>query len=752
MYAILPVVVGAILVFLTTLISTRATEASFFDLMYGVVGDKKLNGHTFKDILVAMGIPPENIEPVELKEAKGLERLQMLIIPQDAKLADGNSIVDFVSNGGICWIMHQSGEELHLQMFPPALRSSGCRLRYVDAGVGMEYVGPWIVDKHHPIFHKPNYLNESHFVQWEVKMDGQTYNTTALEVITPTSGWDVICKFQDHTINDAALVTEQKYGQGRYLWMQMLSPQFVWKDENSVAKSCWNLLLENILTYFADLHEGKAASIEIIVWPHTTKAGDNVLLQVKADEPSKTLVEANVEIEKPDGSKEIINLPKWSDWDDQFMIGYTPHPAYVPEQRGSYFCKAVAKFDDGSIAQAHALFKVSKGWTPYRFVTHIHPGYKPIYEDAWKGNYASVGLLRGAAIRMGIDAIFLVDLPWGNWLPGFREIIGGDGIDDGLCRFFYGVEFHYNAMPPEHDANTRHGGHHVCAYGVSNLLAHDVMGLFDPRDAKAVWEHGGIIIAAHPESCDWYTECDVDFDGVEIRLAGKEVWDAQLQKGKRITSLIGIDDSYANLVNKSQWSIAWVDGPLTEHKLIQAIKEQRVISSHNIDYVWFDIGGVPVGGMVWAVDTVPIHVEVKDGAPITRIDVISEGKILRQKVVNQKEVRYEEELKVDADTYYRVEVDGNGWAITNPIWIKKTDGPDGCWYGATMSKVAETSWDGKIWNIKLEAPDGGKFIVHLPQRLDIKVDDTISDCDWDETRKLASISLLRGGHTISIEW
>ena len=747
----------------------RAAESPFFDLMYGVVGDKKLNGYTFKDVLVAMGIPPENVEIVELKEAKDLGNFQVLIIPQGAEVADGSKIVEFVSNGGICWIMHQCGEELNLQIFPPALSSSGCKLRYVNISksIGyksMEYIGPWMIDKHHPIFHKPNYLDESYFVKWEIDIEDETHNTTAFEVITPTSGWDVICKFQDHTINDGALVTENRYNKGRYLWTQILSPQLVWKDKNSIAKNCWNLLLENLLTYFADLHEGKAAKIEMIVWPQTAKAGDNFLIEVMAKEPSKKLVEVNVEIEKPDGSKETINLPKWHQWENQFMIGYTPHPAYVPNQRGSFILKAVAKFDDGSIAQDHALFKVSKGWTPYRFVTHIHPGYKPIYEDAWPGNYASVGLLRGAAIRMGLDAIFLVDLPWGNYLPGLRKIMGGDDIDDGLCRFFCGAEFHYNAMPPEHDATTRHGGHHVCAYGVPNLPAHDVMGLFDPRDAETIWEQGGIIIAAHPASCDWYTRYDFDFDGVELRghhsqgdnvettSTSTEIWDAQLQKGKRITSLIGIDDSYPNLVKKLQWSIAWLDGPLTEHNLIQAIKEQRVISSHKIDYVWFDIGGVPVGGTVWAVDNVPIHFEVKGDVLIDQIEVISEGKVISKNLVKKNEAKYEEWLKVDADTYYRVEVQGEGWALTNPIWIKKIEGPDGCWYGATMSSLVETSWDNKIWKIKLEAPDKGKFIVHLPNRLNIKVNDTLFDYDWDETKKLAFINLLRGAHTISIEW
>jgi len=747
---------------LLPLMFTRSAQNSFGDLMYGVVGDKKLNGYTFKDILVAMGIPPENIEIVELKA--DLEKLQVLIISQNAEVTDGGKIVDFVSNGGICWIMYQGGEMLNLQLFPPDLRSSNCQVRYVDVGGSMEYVGPWIISKHHSIFHKPNYLDERNFVQWDVKMGDETYKTTALEVITPTAGWDVICKFQDHTINDGALVTEKKYNKGRYLWTQILSPQLVWEAENSIAKNCWSLLLENLLTYFADLHAGRTAEIEMIAWPQTAKAGDNVLLQVMGNEPSKKLVGVNVEIEKPDGSTETINLPKWSGWENQFVIGYTPHPAYVPEQRGSYFCKAVAKFDDGSIGQDHALFKVSKGWTPYRFVTHVHPGYRPIYEDAWRGNYASVGLLKGAAIRMEIDAVFLVDLPWGNCLTGFRKIIGSDDVDDSFCRFFYGVEFHYNAMPPEHDADTRHGGHHVCAYGVSALLAHDVMGLFDTRDAKTVWEHGGIIIAAHPESCDWYTKYDIDFDGVELRghhsqedngattSASAKIWDAQLQNGKRITSLIGIDDSYSHLVNKLQWSVAWLDGALTEHNLIQAIKEQRVISAHKLDYVWFDIGGIPVGGTVWVADTVPIHVEVRDNATVTCIDVISEGRVIRQKIVNHEEVKYEEDLQIASDTYYRVEVYGDGWAITNPIWIKKIDAPDRCWYGLTISSVTQTSWDNKIWRINLEVPDVAKFIVHLPNRLNIKVDDTILDYDWDEAKKLASISLLRGAHTISIEW
>ena len=76
--------------------------------------------------------------------------------------------------------------------------------------------------------------------------------------------------------------------------------------------------------------------------------------------------------------------------------------------------------------------------------------------------------------------------------------------------------------------------------------------------------------------------------------ASAKTWDAQLEIGTRITSLIGIDDSYANLINNLQRSVAWLDGPLTEHNLIPAIKGQRVISAHKLDYVWFDIGGVPV--------------------------------------------------------------------------------------------------------------------------------------------------------------
>jgi hypothetical protein len=161
---------------------------------------------------------------------------------------------------------------------------------------------------------------------------------------------------------------------------------------------------------------------------------------------------------------------------------------------------------------------------------------------------------------------------------------------------------------------------------------------------------------------------------------------------------------------------------------------------------------VPVGGTVWVVDSVPLQVDVRDSGNIGRIDVISDGEVVASSVVNKKETRYTQWLAVDSDTYYRAEIYGEGWAVTNPIWVKKIDGPAGCWYGATMCSVAETSWDGQIWKIKLEAPDTGEFVVHLPKRLNIRVDGEIFAYDWDEARALASVSLQRGGHAISIEW
>ncbi len=145
----------------------------------------------------------------------------------------GEKVKDFVHKGGICWIMHQN-EAASLDWLPCDLSEIKLENRYIATPSGaMEYVGPWIVNRHHPLWNKPNYVDEGRFVLWDVKINGKRYRTAATHVILQ-KGWEVLARFVDHEIkpeNEAAIVMQAPYGRGMFFWTQIFSPQVVWKPK-----------------------------------------------------------------------------------------------------------------------------------------------------------------------------------------------------------------------------------------------------------------------------------------------------------------------------------------------------------------------------------------------------------------------------------------------------------------------------------------------------------------------------------------
>ncbi len=144
---------------------------------------------------------------------------------------NAEAIQDFVKDGGIVWEPTQADQnEANVDWLPPELSCVRSDLDSPDFS---------ILAADHPLFNKPNRMNEDSFKDW-----GHQNWPTVWEVITSQKGFDVLMD----SLGDPVIM-EAIYGEGKFLMMAIAPDKYhiVGNDDNT--KDMAKLFMENLLNY-----------------------------------------------------------------------------------------------------------------------------------------------------------------------------------------------------------------------------------------------------------------------------------------------------------------------------------------------------------------------------------------------------------------------------------------------------------------------------------------------------------------------
>lgn len=635
-------------------------------------------------ILRDFGVPDNHI--IVLNKGKPTDKinlypLDVLIVSQDivshSKILQLNAhaIHDYVKEGGILWIMHQPAFNWETT-WPPLSPFANVHLvdKYVDreytSEIGYkEYVGPWITQKTHPLWNKPNYLDEGNFVFWDVNVDGKSYQTAATSIVVVEKGWHIIARFSDDKIFDkGALVLETKNGKGLYFWTQIFSPHAVW-HKKCFEKMSWQLFLENILTYFKDFKENRILEVKVSSNPWSLVAGNQVRLTVRT-RVKETLSKITAVVKNPDGLQRNILAAK---------RGKNTYQAkYRPSLQGEYQVKVCIKTKSGKEGTGHTFFKVTRGWTPYRFLTHVH---------TLEWSEASPGLIYGACRRLGIDGVILSQVRQRALSP--KDILL---VDNPRVRFFFGMEFHSYRIPFQHFL-----AFNLPKDAISKMLDTYKSDVYNPAWLKWVHDKSGIAVVAHPDDDTFWM--DQNFDGIEFERTERKNWDKKLKEGKFLFGVPTADNQGVQMIKANGVGIVWIkDKPFTLKTLIDACRNGRIVKvgtwpfplrATKYNYFWFDING-QTGRIIFSKNSVvKLHIKAKSMTPIDRLKVIRDGNVIRNIKLDKSAINITIPQRVTTNTYFRVEIhppEDCGWQaphrsgksqmwrniwFTNPIFIKR---------------------------------------------------------------------------------
>jgi len=734
---------------------------------------KPFKSPSFKQVLYECGMASEYVAEVKGLSDVDFDNCDVLVIPQGMvsmwgiSSEDARRIRDFVAEGGICWIVHQFAQGWNPDWLPPHLSDVKLMNRYVPMPVfsDMEYVGPWIIERDHPIWHKPNYLDEGHFTFWKIWDKWWKWRTTATSVVWRQKGWKVIAKFADPAVRveeDGALVMQAEHGRGLYFWTQMFSPRLVWEKEG-FEKRTWRLFLENILTFFEDHKGGKLLSLKVEVHPWSLRAGEEVKIRVELGRKARRV---KMEVNSPEGREEIQVQRE----DNRIYLG-----AYEPKAGGEHSVEITAWAEDRATATNHAFFKVTEGWTPYRFLTHTHCLHEWCPE--------SPGLIFGACRRLGIDAVVTAMVERDNYRPEDLAL-----VDNPRTRFFFGEEFHPNhrytpeeGCPPENPGCNRH----FVTFGTEAFR--DYGDLYDREDLEWVHQQGGLAIVAHPYMDRWWMK--EPFDAIAFDVTDVRDWDEKLRKGEFIPGVSGRENQGIwRLLNYGP-NIAWMDEPLSQKSLFKAIVEGRVtkIEGGPGSFLWFDVEGQVVGGKVYAADRVELHLKLRSlpipledwvaqhlklkSCPNKLVEVVKGGRLWRRMELERETLEVRLEDRVDEDTYYRVQLRDEEDppyrvpSLTNPIFVEKVAGPSGgCFWTKSeggprfdpekgrwipvRTEVRNATYDGRCWKIDLYEPARGMLYAKVPFEGRVELDGMPVGCV--PAGMMEAIRIGKGEHRVEI--
>ncbi|MCD6220065.1 metallophosphoesterase [Candidatus Calescamantes bacterium] len=757
---------------------------SWRDLNLGLV-DRESNGCTMRKVLVDFGIPKGRIRDINLGNKNwNLDGIDVLVLADGVvKGQDGiwqntswiESIQKFVKNGGICWITSQNDKTWSSNWLPDSLQGVRLEHQYGLRCVcrkAPHYVCPWIIKRHHPVFNYPNYLDERDFSFWAPTVDGVPLFTTALSALTIAQGWDVLARYADPRCDEGALILQAPEGEGLYFWTQIFSPQIIWNQPNRRYRQTWEKLLENILTYFVSLKRNEIYSIQSEPEPWSVLAGESLTIKTIVESRLK-VKQVSAEVHSPDGQVMKLKLTpvKKGVWNGKF----------TPRARGEYFVQITVSFSNGAKGYDHFFFKVTKGWTPYRFVEHIH------MRDADGWGTQDAGALFGGARYLGYDVILSCCISKRVWERSDQYI-----ANNPACLFIPGEELHFR-LYERSGKRSKHFGEDIRAINIPYYMKFGK--IYEDEADKKVAEYleqihstGGFTDA---NSIFWNRR-GLKIDATYDFPAMYKFW----RKGQRIWTIAPIDcHGIITFITRRKWNIIWLDKPLNISNFMEALKEGRFVATSKIDTVWIDIGRQPMGGTVYAVDRVPIHFYVDAGEPskgigiirwpagppkghpitghlepedklyyryneqayvippegprkIQEVKLIKNGSVIKTIRPQTKIVEETIEDYIDGDTFYCVDVHSNdGWAHTNPIFVKQVQGPSGAWLW-TKGEIEKIQYDAQTrrWKIILSKGDD----IHFSSLgiSSVKVDGKENQFHYDSDTNVGKISVSAGRHKI----
>ncbi len=764
---------------------------SLGELRFGIV-DSEANGCTMRQVLADFGVAAGNI--VEADLSKPLKEINVLVLADgvvgrdDAITSSAKKIQEFVRQGGICWILSQKHDAWTSKWLPERLKNLKLTHQYGLRCVGSKaphYLCPWLVERHHAVFNHPNHLDESDFSFWALTVDNVPCFTSAFSAITSVSGWDVLGRYADPSCADGALILQAPDGKGLYLWTQIFSPQIVWQQPNKRLRQTWEKLLENVLTYFVSLRRGEVCRIESQPRPWSVLAGENVAIETTVESPL-TVEKADAEVRSPDGKLTKVTLTAGK---DGLLKGN-----FTPQQRGEHFVRITVCFRGGAVAHDHFAFKVTKGWTAYYSIAHIH------MRDCNGWGTQCPGTLFGGARYLGYDVIQLAAIrDDGRW-DEMRM------ADNPACRFVPGSELHYRIYKRSGQRG-EHFWEDIRAVGISKFIPYPHRIYEDEAQqvvAKLVEQintQGGLVYG----NSDFWAKRGLPINGVENAVDEVEYSHPDLspfwEKQHRVWVTSAIDcHGIVTLLTRRNWNVVWLDKPLTTANFLAALKAGRCAAVNRIDSVWLDVAGQPMGGTVYAVDEVPIHFHIDAGEPVGGIgtvrwpakppkegfvkghlvyedkvyhkpdeqayvvpperprtirwvEVVRSGKVVKTYLPNTPEVKQNFSDCVDGNTWYCLRVrSSDGYAHTNPVFVKHIDGPAGAWLWS-RGEIAGVTCDrqAKQWQVELNSGGAIRFCIPARQAT-CTVDGKPTDCRLDSRNGIGELKAPDGAKKVVISW
>lgn len=219
-----------------------------------------------------MGIP---VRVADFKKMDYLKGLDALIIGQnglsDFLEVDQMCLLEFVAQGGICWIMHQDHERWTPHFLPDHLAHPILVARHFETTPGKkEYMMPWVEAAGGFLFDQPNRIGLEEMVYWEV--DGNSFaqyhkktperiKSCATSCVINAKGWEILGSYKDAAIRDGALLLQAKYGKGLFFWNQILFPETRPARGDRVL-AFWDKYLANALAYFEHFKKGEKSVVK----------------------------------------------------------------------------------------------------------------------------------------------------------------------------------------------------------------------------------------------------------------------------------------------------------------------------------------------------------------------------------------------------------------------------------------------------------------------------------------------------------
>lgn len=706
---------------------------------------EKFSGTQLDKIFNDLKLPLSSVSLVNKMAEIDFDKIDLLVMSMDICNIFGalngtktKTVPDFVSQGGICWVLHQEREGWDASWLPEHLRKNlRIDIKYLHKMISFRnnspqrsaYIGPWITERDHQIFHKPNFLDETDFAEWDVDANGLSLKTTAINAITRHAGWKKIAGYEDlrTPLKDGALIMEARHGKGMYFWTQTLSPGLVWKMEGSREKETWSKFISNIFQYFDDFKNGTETKIKTKISPWSVNAGDKAAVTIKLPEGfhvSHLAVKAGLDNEVPLKDIECQFRQK----NRELLFDY------VPENAGTHRINATIFNEAGASAMANLFLKVTRGVTRYRFTTHHH------YCNDWATE--NLGQVYGSAQRWKQDAIFLASGLFYQPEDMF-QIIDKEALekcDNPRTRIFPGQEIHPHHQYGKDEGNldeTMDSRHHIATMGCETIICD--ANYLEENIIKRIHEKSGLAIVAHPNPTDpWWTEkmqghiCD----GVCMDKGAFKLWDMMLNKEKGVLyPCVRGSDSGPGEWAGGPANTAWLREAMTMESLMKAAVNGRISFLYPEEgkfetassYIWFDINKQLMGGTVYAVGDVELNIKAQSHFPIKKVTLVKDGnRKFKSMNANDKDLSLTVTLSAQEEcSYYRIEAFGEDEkprAWTNPIFVRKIPGPKGGWFyfdkdpGIIFDKkrgrfvpnsatVENAEWNEKNWTVNIHEPE-----------------------------------------------